>query len=300
MKTQLFGAALAALALIPGGTAAQERSFVFTMGNGRIGVMVDMVPHEDSDRYGARIQSVRPESPAAKAGLEAGDIITKFNGTSLGGIKGEDDRSGPGSRLMDLSAKVDPGDMVEVEYRRNGKANKVTIKAENMGWYSFGDSGSGYFSRRFNGRLPEILRMPDWVPGPDVRFFAGPEADLHFSFGGRWGDLELVALNDDLGDYFGTTSGVLVVKAPRDTTLHLKAGDVIQAIDGREVRSPEHAFRIIRSYDGGETAKIQVLRKKQKVTVDWTVPEASGHRMRMERPGGMVRPQRRVPAKRQA
>src|SRR2546426_3832650 len=35
--------------------------------------------------------------------------------------------------------------------------------------------------------------------------------------GSPWGDLELVSLNSDLGEYFGAKDGVLVVRAPEDS-----------------------------------------------------------------------------------
>ena len=36
-----------------------------------------------ADTAGARLESVDPNSPAAKAGLKAGDLITEINGVSL-------------------------------------------------------------------------------------------------------------------------------------------------------------------------------------------------------------------------
>src|SRR5713226_5163002 len=57
-------------------------TFSFNGSHGRIGVLVNTVA-DSSDRYGARTEGVTPGGPAEKAGLKAGDIITKFNGTSL-------------------------------------------------------------------------------------------------------------------------------------------------------------------------------------------------------------------------
>ena len=52
-------------------------------------------------------------------------------------------------------------------------------------------------------------------------------------------------VNPGLAAYFGTSDGILVVDAPGDSTLGLKAGDVILAIGGRKPTSPSHAFRIL-------------------------------------------------------
>jgi hypothetical protein len=88
-----------------------------------------------------------------------------------------------------------------------------------------------------------------------------------------WGGIELVKLNPDLGDYFGTREGVLVVRAPEDSSLALKGGDVIISIGDRKPTSPEQAMRILRSYDAGETVTLDVLRKQRHVSVTWKVPE---------------------------
>jgi len=91
------------------------------------------------------------------------------------------------------------------------------------------------------------------------------------------GGIELVNLNPDLGEYFGTREGVLVVRASEDSTLPLKGGDVILAIGGRKPTSPMHAMRILRSYDTGETVSIEVLRKQKRTTLSWKVPESNDH-----------------------
>ena len=45
-------------------------------------------------------------------------------------------------------------------------------------------------------------------------------------------DMELATISPQLGSYFGTDKGVLVVRAPTDGALKLEDGDVILAIDG--------------------------------------------------------------------
>src|SRR5205814_7029120 len=109
---------------------------VFALGGSRerIGVIVD--PHADAtgDKVGARIDGITPGGPAEKAGLKAGDVITRFNGTALGGAESENDEdSGPGMKLIDLARSLDPGDSVQVEYRRGTDTRKATLVAEDLG-----------------------------------------------------------------------------------------------------------------------------------------------------------------------
>ena len=95
----------------------------------------------------------------------------------------------------------------------------------------------------------------------------GPGERFEFLAGSPLGDLELAPLNPDLGQYFGTTEGVLVIRAPKDGTLGLKGGDVVQAVDGRKPAGPSHLLRILRSYDEGETFKLDILRNRKRETV---------------------------------
>jgi PDZ domain len=247
--------------------------FAYTLGSrGRIGVVVKTDSDATNDKVGARIEAVTPGGPAEKAGLKAGDIITRFNGTALGGVASEeDDASGPGMKLIDLARALDPGDTVQVEYRRGTANNKVSIVAEELGW-----SGTMRVEGpEWNGEGPEMGEMKRMMElSPPFRVGSG---DLALSIGDAWGGIELVSLNPDLGEYFGTREGVLVVRASEDSTLPLKGGDVIVAIGGRKPTSPMHAMRILRSYDAGETVTIDVQRKQKRATLTWKVPEERDH-----------------------
>jgi len=240
--------------------------FAFGENRGRIGVIVDTKASASGDKVGARVEGVTPGGPAEKAGLKVGDVITRFNGTALGGAKSEDEEdSGPGMKLIDLARELDPGDTVQVEYRRGTDTRKATIVAEDL-------SGGGWDGMP---GMPGRRGFEDWM-GPEIAI--GPGA---FAFRTPWGGIELVKLNPDLGEYFGTREGVLVVSAPRDSSLALKGGDVITAIGGRKPSSPEQAMRILRSYDPGDTVNIDVLRKQKRTTVKWAVPEADDHYFKM-------------------
>ena len=263
--------ALAAITLLTpvaaGPLAAQDdgdmRVFSFS-GRPRIGVTLDYKADADHDKIGARVQSVMPDGPADKSGIKAGDIITKFNGVALGGVAADNDEdSGPAEKLVELARKLRPGDTVSVEYRRGADTRTTQIVARDLE----GRSGR----RAFSMVLPRIPGLEgDGDMGPMVR--GGPPGFQMF-LDGAPGGLELTELNPDLGEYFGAKEGVLVLKAPRDSTMPLKAGDVILSIDGRVPTSAAHAERILRSYDPGETAKIEILRKQKKLTVSWKTPD---------------------------
>ena len=237
----------------------RPRTLVPTRGpHGRIGVVVKTGAAPSTDSIGAWIEAVTPGGPAAKAGLKAGDVITKFNGTALAGLPApEENASGPGRKLVTLARGLAPGDTAPIEYRRGSDSKKTKLVTEDVGsWMVIVDPVEPVG--------PGIVQVPG---GADPGFPS-------FCFGDSWCDMELVTVTPELGDYFGTKEGVLVVKAPGDSTLPLKSGDVILVIGGRRPTSPSHAMRILRSYEGGETVTIEILRKKKHSTVAWLVPRS--------------------------
>jgi C-terminal processing protease CtpA/Prc len=267
--------ALAAVAVCAAPLAAQNdhmKVFTYSSDRPRIGVMLQSRADKETDRLGAKIAEVTPDGPADKAGLKAGDIITRFNGVALGGVAGDDeDESGPAGRLVELVQKLDKGDTVEVEYRRGSDTGKVRLVAQEL---------SESVSRGFRMRLPDMPEMGQMrqMPfgGEGFRGMPmGPEGmgDFRVFVDGDGGALNLTDLNPELGEYFGAKSGVLVLETPKDSTIPLKAGDVIVSIDGRAPTSEAHARRILGSYEPGETAKVEVLRKNKKVTLSWKASE---------------------------
>jgi putative serine protease PepD len=71
-----------------------------------------------SSSNGAAVAQVRPDTPASKAGLKAGDVITAIAGKSV-------------STASELRAAINarqPGDTVSLTYRRGGQSHTVTVK----------------------------------------------------------------------------------------------------------------------------------------------------------------------------
>ncbi len=234
----------------------------------RLGIKVNLRAR-DTDSLGAYVESVSPNGPAAKAGLRSGDLITKVDGKSvLAGGRAEDERderqSLPGLRLIELAARLEPADTVPVEFLRGKDRRTVSVVTEDE-------------PEMFSMRLHRPGGHRDDLPMPAGDFMdLGPGDRFEFLVGSPLGDLELAPLNSDLGQYFGTTEGVLVIRAPKDGTLGLRGGDVVQAVDGRKPAGPSHLMRILRSYDRGETFKLDILRNRKRETVTARLGERDG------------------------
>ena len=227
--------------------------------HGRIGVLVKTGAAPSTDSIGAWVEAVTPGGPAAKAGLKAGDIITRFNGAPLAGVPApEENSSGPGRKLVSLARGLAPGDTAPIEYRRGNDSKKAKLVTEDLSPLMAVDSV----------RVPDDGLFPPQTAG---------EPWVSFCFGDAWCDMELVSLTPDLGGYFGTKEGLLVVKAPGDSSLALRSGDVLLSIGGRRPTSPSHAMRILRSYETGETVAIEILRKQKRLNIAWQVPRSEDH-----------------------
>ena len=90
---------------------------------GRIGVQIGPVDKEVAESIGlgsatgALVSAVEPDSPAAKAGLQAGDVIVQFNGTKIDKV----------SDLPRLVGNTKPGSKVSLTIFRRGKQQQVAI-----------------------------------------------------------------------------------------------------------------------------------------------------------------------------
>jgi len=62
-----------------------------------------------------------------------------------------------------------------------------------------------------------------------------------------------------------------VISVPKNSQLGLKGGDVVVAVDGRKPSSPYHLMRILRSYDKGESFKLDIMRNRKHETVSGKV-----------------------------
>lgn len=286
MSVRLLIAALAVATVLPAGVTAQERQPLprtrvqiddepqvireriraLTQRRARLGVNVDLRA-SDADSIGATLLSVTPGGPAAKAGLKSGDIVTRIGGKSLtasDNTKRAVDESLPAVRLIEYAAQLKPEETITVEYRRGAARHSTTLVTgdEPIAMVEiFPDGGDFTFAlprTQEGGRLRGTVRA-DVGPG-------GLSA-YGFAFGGPLADLELAPLNTDLGAYFGSTEGVLVINIPKESTLGLRGGDVILSVDGRKATTPTSLLRILRTYEPGESFKLEIMRNKTRTTI---------------------------------
>jgi S1-C subfamily serine protease len=221
-----------------------------------IGVQLE----RSSGTAGARVGEVSPGGPAQRAGIRGGDVIVAVNGTD---VRGNDSAR----RAIELLRGVKPGEKVHLRVVRGTQTRDLTVIAR-ADW-------SGVFLAR---QWPDVP-LP---PLPPVAALSGFRAGIGGGFRGEpliirgpVADMELARLTPGLGRYFGTDSGVLVVRAPPHGALGLQDGDVILSIGGRDPIDSSHVIRILASYDPGEKIALEVMRSHRKITLTTHMPADS-------------------------
>ena len=160
--------------------------------HGRLGVTIQEVNQALADNFGlkmpggALVSSVAKDSPAAKAGLEPGDVIVKFEGKDIS-------RS---SELPSLVAQVKPGQQVTLEVWRDGKAKTLTATMGELSDRTTiasakGEAAKGKLGVAVRPLSPEERKSGEVANGVVVEDVAGAAAKA----GVRPGDV-IVAVNN--------------------------------------------------------------------------------------------------------
>lgn len=259
------------------------------------------------DAGGARIAAVTPDSAAAKAGLRTGDRIVAIDGRALSGADGDARLADTRERLRALDTKTP----VALTIERDGKRSVVRATPQpgdrlalldNLDGELAGLLGDGLdnvhvetIRRRVPGDAPvagtaapgtrverivrtlpagvapqvqrEVIRLGGAAPcaGDACRYPLLAEAF-------RWNGLHLASVDGQLGRYFGTERGVLVLSTGGEFG-SLQPGDVIQRVDGTAVGTPREAMDALRAKPADSQVRIDYLRDRKAATATIAVPK---------------------------
>lgn len=248
---------------------------------------------EPDNGAGVRVTAVTPGSGAAKAGLRSGDRITAIDGKPLVGADGD-------ARLADARArlrKLDPETPVALGYLRDGRSASVKVTpgtGDQLVMLHDGDGlatfhGEPAMHVRPDGATEITSRMVRVAPGgiaPQIRHEIIREelcddGDCRLPLlaeAFRWNGLNLASVDKDLGRYFGTDRGVLIISIPEDMG-GLKPGDVLQKVDGKSVNTPREAMAAAHARAPGTAVPVEYLRDRKLLSTRITLPERAALRL---------------------
>ena len=237
------------------------------LGGPQIGVTVRDVDDADVSREslpglaGVVVEEVRSDSPAAEAGIKAGDVIVRFDG----------ERIRSATHFARLVQETPEGRQVDIMLRRAGAEIALEVAPEaRPGLRAFNlESLEGLPSLDIEG-LEGRLRNFEFT-GPEGFTVTSPDRNAYtllINSRARLG-VGVQNLEGQLAEYFGASEGgVLVTSVTDDTPAQaagLKAGDVITEIDGRTVEDSSELRRRLADVSGEVT--ISLIRDRQAMTV---------------------------------
>jgi serine protease Do len=243
---------LVAVTLVTAPILGQSRRFepnvdlridMFRGAGAHIGASVrDLEGSETKAGTGVFVEQVQTEGPAAKAGLQPADIVTRFDGETVRSVR----------QFSRLVQETPAGRTVRATVLRDGRTTELSVTPE-AGAAARVLMDGGFLRRR------------------------GLDFDLDFDFNldlpivgrSRLG-VSVEELTPQLAAYFGAKDGVLVASVTEDSPASragLKAGDVIASVNGQTVTSASDLVRELRRVSADTDVTIGIVRDKQETTV---------------------------------
>jgi serine protease Do len=208
---------------------------------------------------GVYISEVVEDSPAAKAGLQKGDVVTEYNRQSIEGVL----------EFRRLVRETPPGRAAQLTVWRGGLSQTLTATIGNVP----ARRRSGLLS---NGRNGFLYRMPSF--GPSGQWWRGAVMPRQGWFGpDMLNNTPLLGisaqdLSGQLGSYFGAPEdeGVLVTDVHQGSAAAragMHAGDVIIKLDGQPVRNIGELRMRLRDTRNEKSVTLTILRKGTEMSI---------------------------------
>ena len=213
-----------------------------------------------STERGVFVGKVLDDSPAAKAGLKDGDVITDINGQRVEGAQ----------QFRRMIREIPAGRTVQLTIWRDGRSQSVTA--------TLGKTQEN-FNRMF-GAMPQTFKfrtpeLPEIAPLPDMPSIEWDNGELLMGHPRLGIDAE--DISGQLGSYFGAPEGegILVREVNPGSAAEkagVKAGDVITSFNGERLHSLSELRSKLAGAGDGKAAKLGVLRNKSAMTLDVEIP----------------------------
>lgn len=247
-----------------------------------------------NDPHGAIVTGVSENSPAAKAGLAGGDIITDFRGQRVEGTL----------QLARLVRETPPGRTVKLTVWRDGHSRDISIEMGRGSDLLSGNVLPPDFQDRVRQFQQRMQRRFDFsgpppapnAPAPPEPPQQQPQPRQRREPRGAAGAPVLGVAVQDVSGQFGAYlkvpdggQGVLITDVQSGSTAEkggLHTGDVIIAVDGQRVHNADELRARIRATNEAHNAALRVIRNGAETTLNVQITAAA-------RPG--ARPSNRIP-----
>jgi serine protease Do len=248
----------------------------FAPGGGWLGVAANEITPDKAKELklpegrGVSLDQVDENSPAAKAGLQKGDVVNEYDGQRVEGVL----------QFQRLVRETPPGRTVKISVWRGGKNVSLSVVVGDLASRSGNSEGNNF---RFNG--PPNGPQGAFGQGPGGPGGPGPGPG---GFGGqgrqRGGGQNLgqtpalgvsaIDLSGQLAGYFGVQDGGVLVTDVRANSAGekagLKAGDVITKLGAARVHNLDELRTQLGAQRDANTVTVTVIRKGSEMSLTVT------------------------------
>jgi serine protease Do len=258
--------------------APKAFAFSFDGGGSYLGVQTKEVNKDNFSQLGLRevrgvaVEKVMENSPAAAAGIQAGDVIVRFNGEEITSSR----------KLTRLVGEVDPDHQAKVTVMRGGKEREFTATLEKRPTPKFENGTFEWSGPMGKMEIPDLKDLPELKDLPQGEFpkvFSVPNGEgkvFSFHTGGRQIGIGVTSLSKQLAAHFGVDAGVMISEVREGSPAEkagLKAGDIIVDADGTAVKTNMDLVRTINGKKEGSVT-LTIVRNGARQTISVTPEEA--------------------------
>jgi len=255
-----------------------ERTLAFTLitdDGGYLGVETENVNKENSSRFGlssvrgVAVKSVVDDSPAAKAGIIAGDVIVSVGGEEVTSVR----------KLSRLVSEIAPDHDVKIGVLRSGSEMNLTATVGKRPGPAFQNGNFRMAAPIAPGEMPDMKIFKELdslkVPGnAEEQVFAFPGGKREVL---RWNmrsdraiGIGIMPLTKQLADSYNVAGGLLVTSVTENSPAAkagIKAGDVVTEVNGKNIQEGVDLIRELNDTKGDLNLTFERKGAKQTVTV---------------------------------
>lgn len=195
------------------------------------------------------------QSNAQESGVQEGDVLIAIDAQDLTG------ESATTPTVIEYLESIEPGEEVILSVERGDEELQFTVETQSPRMFDWIERNFGGRDDRpgFSFRNNDRDRAEVWIDRlPRIEWDRSRSND---------GDVQVTDLNSDLGSYFGVESGVLVLKAGKESSL--EAGDVIVAVGDQKVANSDELHEQLK--DGSGSVTVQRDGKTIELSIDETL-----------------------------
>lgn len=213
---------------------------------------------------GVEIADVMPGGPAAAAGLEAGDIVTKIDGVSV------PDFDDPIGGVAGLISSKGTNHTVRLNIRRGDESFEKAIETvSRLDLWIIERQRSLDRARLGRQQAAESLAKARQNYGGVLGYSLSSHGPHVWSSTINVIEpIEIMEIEADLGHYFDVEFGVLVVDVPDDEDIPIRRGDILLSIDENNVRAASQALKYAQESEGEIEIVVQRKKREKRINID--------------------------------